>query len=72
MDYQNIIKINNKIKALQNKDEYISIYKIVSNDENINFTSTDKGLYFNLNNLNVITLTKLEKYLNIRCFKVSI
>jgi hypothetical protein len=73
MNYSDKIKLNNKIKQLKNKQQFITIYHIIKNsDSNIKFSKSRSGILFDLNKVTSQTLEDIEQYINNIRFDVEI
>ena len=46
-----------------NKDYQIEIYKLLSMEQNITISENNNGIFINLTDLNIITINKLEAYI---------
>lgn len=51
-----------RISDIKNKKCYIKIFKVINND-NLNYSRNDNGIFFNLTNLKDDTLNKIESIL---------
>ena len=63
-DYDDKKKIVYKIQKIKNKKDYFKLYKLVNNN-NIQFTKNNNGIFFNINKLSNQTLQEIEFFLDI-------
>jgi hypothetical protein len=62
-DYDDKKKIVYKIQKIKNKKDYFKLYKLVNNN-NIQFTKNNNGIFFNINKLSNQTLQEIEFFLD--------
>ena len=62
-DYNDKKKIVYKIQKIKNKKDYFKLYKLVNNN-NIQFTKNNNGIFFNINKLSNQTLQEIELFLD--------
>ena len=62
-DYDDKKKIVYKIQKIKNKKDYFKLYKLINNN-NIQFTKNNNGIFFNINKLSNQTLQEIEFFLD--------
>jgi hypothetical protein len=63
-NYDEKKKIVYKIQQLNNKKDYFKLYELVNNN-NIQFTKNNNGIFFNINKLSNLALQQIEEFLDI-------
>ena len=63
IDYNRKKEIVYKIKKLNNKTKYIKLFNILL-ENNIEYSSNNNGIFFNVNKLNMETFNLINNYLD--------
>lgn len=63
IDYSRKKEIVHKIKKLNNKSKYIKLFNILL-ENNIEYSSNNNGIFFNVNKLNIETYNIINNFLD--------